>query len=155
MTNFIGDHICKADAKGRVLFPAAFKKQMAEGEQNKFVVKKDIYEKCLVLYPMEEWERQMKIIRENTNPYNKQHNKFLRGFFKGTAEVSLDSSSRLLFPRRLLDLIDADKELVLAGQFDKIEIWSREFYDKVGENEDEFADLAEGILGNNDKLTDE
>lgn len=149
MTTFIGDYHCKVDEKGRVLLPSTFKKQLLPADQERFVVKKDIYEKCLVLYPLSEWERQNQIIRENTNPYNREHSQFLREFFKGTAEVSLDSNGRLLLPKRLLDLIEGDKEMVLAGQFGKIEIWSKEKYESLGANEDKFAQMAQEILGNN------
>lgn len=149
MTNFIGDYTCKVDEKGRIIFPSALKKQIQEGTGEKFVIKKDIYEKCLVLYTIEEWERQNKIIREKINPYNREHNKFLRTFFKGTAEVTLDNNNRLLIPKRLLDEIGANKEVVLAGQFNKIEIWAKEDYDKIGCNEQEYIELAEKILGNN------
>jgi len=147
-TTFIGDYACKVDEKGRVLLPAAFKKQLSSSSvPDHFVVKKDIFEKCLVLYPGEEWERQCAIIRESVNPYNKQHNIFLREFFRGTAEVQLDTGGRLLLPKRLLDTIEAGKELVLAGQDGKIEIWDKERYEAVGQPEQDFATLAESILG--------
>ncbi len=155
MTTFIGDYTCKPDSKGRVLVPSAFLKQMSQGAQERFVVKRDIFENCLVLYPMDEWERQGKIIREKTNPYNREHNNFLRQFFKGTAEVILDSNNRILVPKRLLDEIKADKELILAGQFGKIEIWPKETYDELGSREEEFASLAEKILGGKIYETDE
>ena len=58
------------------MLPSAFKKQMPATAQDKFVIKKDIYEKCLVLYPIDEWERQNQLIRQNINPYNKEHNRF-------------------------------------------------------------------------------
>jgi MraZ protein len=148
---FIGDYTCKLDDKGRVLLPAAFIKQMASSMQERFVLKKDIFESCLVLFPMNEWERQNEILRQNTNPYNREHNKFLRGFYKGTAEVNLDSSNRLLLPKRMLDEISAGKEIVMAGQLGKIEIWPAEAYDKVEGGDESFALLAEKIMGNIDK----
>ncbi len=148
MATFIGDYVCKADDKGRVLLPAAFKKQLASSSTpDHFVVKKDIFEKCLVLYPGEEWERQCRLIKESVNPYNKQHNTFLREFFRGTAEVQLDAGGRLLLPKRLLELIEAGKELVLAGQDGKVEIWDKERYEGVRQAEQDFATLAETILG--------
>jgi Uncharacterized protein conserved in bacteria len=148
MATFIGDYVCKADDKGRVLLPAAFKKQLASSSTpDQFVVKKDIFEKCLVLYPGDEWERQCRLIKESVNPYNKQHNTFLREFFRGTAEVQLDAGGRLLLPKRLLELIEAGKELVLAGQDGKVEIWDKERYEGVQQTEQDFASLAENILG--------
>lgn len=147
MITFIGDFSCRLDEKGRVLLPAAFIKQMATALQERFILKKDIFESCLVLYPMNEWERQNQILQQNTNPYNREHNRFLRGFFKGTAEVTMDSSNRLLIPRRLLDEIGADREIILAGQLGRIEIWTKEAYDHVEGGGDNFALLAEKIMG--------
>jgi MraZ protein len=151
MIIFIGDYTCKIDAKGRVMLPAAFKKQMPSASQDRYVVKKDIYEKCLVLYPMDEWERQNQLIRQNINPYNKEHNQFLREFYKDTAEVELDANNRFLIPARLLNLVNIDKEkdVVLAGQLGKIEIWAKELYDKTSESISDFGDLANKILGGN------
>lgn len=155
MTTFIGDYTCKVDAKSRILLPSAFKRQMSKDIQEKFVIKRDIFEKCLLLFPIDEWERQNKILRSKTNPYNREHNKFLRGFFKGIAEVSLDANNRLLIPKRLLDEIGADKELVLAGQFGKIEIWSKDMYHQIESGSSDLATLAEKIMGSINNETNE
>ena len=146
MITFIGEYTCKLDSKGRVILPVAFKKQMSGDNQEKFVLKKDIFESCLVLYPMEEWNRQNKIIRKKINPYKREHNKFLRRFFKGMVEVMLDASNRFLIPRRLLEEITAEKEIVMAGQFGKIEIWTKDRYEKADLGDDEFAGMAEDIM---------
>ena len=151
MATFIGDYTCRVDEKGRIVLPSAFKKQMPEAAMDRFVVKKDVFEHCLVLFPMDEWDRQNAIIRSRINPYNKDHSKFLRGFYKGTAEVVLDANNRLLIPRRLLDIAEIEKEAVLAGQDGKIEIWSSSLYeDQSGEAQD-FALLAEKIMGDTDR----
>lgn len=119
---------------------------MTGSNQEKFVIKKDIFENCLVLFPNAEWERQIRVIRKKINPYKKEHNIFLRRFYKGMAELQLDASNRLLIPKRLLDEIEADKDLVMAGQFGKIEIWAREKYERIEISDDEFAGLAEDIM---------
>ena len=129
------------------MLPSAFKKQMPSSASDRFVIKKDIFERCLVLYPMDEWDRQNSIIRSKINPYNKEHNTFLRGFFKGTAEIVLDSNNRILVPKRLLDSVIGESEVVMAGQGGRIEIWSVKLYETVADNADEFATLAEKILG--------
>ena len=147
MTTFVGDYPVKIDAKGRVLFPAAFKKQLAVNANGRFVVKKDVFEKCLVLYSYDEWERQIKIIRSKINPYKKEHARFLREFYKGTAELNLDSNNRLLFPKRLLELVGVSKDIVMAGQDDRIEIWDKTIYEAQDMAEDDFASLAEKLLG--------
>lgn len=148
MASFIGDFVCKIDDKGRVLLPSVFKKAIPAEAHDTFIIKKDIYERCLVLYPLNEWERQVQIIRQKLNPYNKEHNAFLRGFFKGTAEVILDSTNRLLIPKRLLEEAGIEKEAVLAGQDGKIEIWNKDLYDAISTSND-FANLAETIMGGN------
>jgi MraZ protein len=153
MATFIGDYTCRVDAKGRIILPSAFKKQMPAAAMDKFVVKKDIFEKCLVLYPMDEWDRQNSIIRERLNPYNKEHSRFLRGFYKGTAEVVLDANNRILVPKRLLDLVQIKSEVILAGQDGKIEIWSNSLYNEQESEADEFARLAEKIMGDDDLKT--
>lgn len=147
MITFIGDYTCKLDSKGRVALPAAFKRQMNQALEEGFVLKRDVFDKCLILYPMKEWERQNQLIRNRTNPYNKEHNRFLRMFFSGTAEVQADSSNRLLIPKRLMEFAGIAKEAVLAGQYGKIEIWSPDDYEGFTKADDDFANLAEKILG--------
>ena len=147
MATFIGDYPCKVDAKGRIILPSAFKKQMPASAQDHFVVRKDIFENCLVLYAIDDWNRQLEKIRKKINPYNREHNMFLRNFFKGTAELVLDNNNRMLIPRRLMDLIGADRDVVLAGQDGRIEIWPASVYEAIGMPSDDFADLAEKLLG--------
>jgi len=149
MATFIGDYACKVDVKGRIILPSAFKKQMPADAQDHFVVRKDIFEKCLVLYSIEDWNRQLEKIRKKMNTYNREHNMFLRNFFKGTAELTLDNNNRLLIPRRLMDQIEADRDVVLAGQDGRIEIWAASMYDKIDLPADDFADLAEKLMGGN------
>jgi MraZ protein len=146
MITFIGEYTCKLDSKGRVILPAAFKKQMSGNSQERFVIKKDIFVNCLILYPIEEWERQSKIIRKKINPYKKEHATFLRQFFKGIAELNLDGNNRLLVPKRLLEEVEADKDIIMAGQFGKIEIWAKEKYEKIELGAQEFAGMAEKIM---------
>jgi MraZ protein len=147
MATFIGDYTCKVDVKGRIILPAAFKKQMPADAQDHFVVRKDIFEKCLVLFAIEDWNRQLVKIRKKLNPFNREQNMFLRNFFKGTAELSLDNNNRILVPKKLMDLIGADRDVVLAGQDGRIEIWAADIYDKIDMPAEDLANLAEKYLG--------
>jgi MraZ protein len=155
MATFIGDYTCKVDVKGRIILPVAFKKQMPADAQDHFVVRKDIFENCLVLYAIEDWNRQLEKIRKKLNPYNREQNMFLRNFFKGTAELSLDNNNRILVPKRLMDLIGAERDVVMAGQDGRIEIWAADRYDKIDMAADDFANQAEKFLGgsNNESET--
>ena len=147
MATFIGDYTCKVDVKGRIILPAAFKKQMPADAQDHFVVRKDIFENCLVLFAIEDWNRQLVKIRKKLNPFNREQNMFLRNFFKGTAELSLDNNNRILVPKKLMDLIGADRDVVLAGQDGRIEIWAADIYDKIDMPAEYLANLAEKYLG--------
>jgi MraZ protein len=147
MATFIGDYTCKVDVKGRIILPAAFKKQMPADAQDHFVVRKDIFENCLVLFAIEDWNRQLVKIRKKLNPFNREQNLFLRNFFKGTAELSLDNNNRVLVPKKLMDLIGADRDVVLAGQDGRIEIWAADIYDKIDMPAEDLANLAEKYLG--------
>ena len=147
MATFIGDYTCKVDVKGRIILPMAFKKQMPAEARDHFVVRKDIFENCLVLYSLEDWNRQLMKIRKKMNPYNREHNMFLRNFFKGTAELTLDSNNRMLIPKRLLDIIGAERDVVLAGQDGRIEIWAADVYEKLDMPAEDFASLAEKLMG--------
>ena len=148
MATFIGDYTCKIDAKGRIILPMVFKKQLPASAPDHFVVRRDIFERCLVLYSGEDWNRQIEKIRSRINPYKREHNLFLRNFFKGTAELTLDNNNRLLIPRRLLDLAGIKRDVVLAGQDGRIELWAADLYEKIDMPVDDFANLAEKLLGN-------
>lgn len=147
MNSFIGDYNCRLDSKGRVLFPSAFKKQMGPMDEYRFVIKKDVFENCLVIYTMDEWNRQNKIIRAKINPYKRDHNRFLRNFYRDTAELVLDSAGRFLIPKKLIDELGLENDLILAGQNTKIEVWDKQAYEQLAESHDDFAGLAEDIFG--------
>ena len=154
MSSFVGDYNCKVDAKGRLILPSAFKKQMSSDADERFVIKKDIYEDCLVLYPMDEWTRMVEVLRKKLNPYNKAHKKFLRGFYMDTAELTLDSNNRITIPKKILSKIEVQKELKLVAQDDKIEVWNPVTYEKDFD-ESQFQELAEEIFGTDKIEVDE
>ena len=147
MTSFIGDYTGKVDAKGRVVLPASLKKQMLADGVDKFVIKRDIFEKCLILYTSEEWERQNSIIRAKINPYNKKHKIFLREFYRNSSEVQLDSNNRILLPADLIQYAEISKDVYFSGQDRKIEIWAKDKYQAIEESPEDFAQLAEEIMG--------
>lgn len=149
MISFIGDYTCKVDPKGRITLPTAFKRQMPAAAQDKFVIKKDIYEKCLVLYPIDEWDRQVQEIQANTNPNNREHSALVRGLFKDIAELEIDANNRVLIPARLLKVAEIDKDVVLAGLPGKIELWSKDLYEQATSAITDLGALASKILGGN------
>ncbi len=154
MTTFIGDFICKLDTKGRVVLPSLFKKVMTSVEENRFVVRKDLFESCLILTPYSDWEKEMEMIRSKVNLYNRTENKFYRQYYRGAAEIIFDNNGRMLIPKRLLEKIGEPKEIVLVGVDQKIELWSKSDYENDEMNENDLALMAENILGSKTLNTD-
>ncbi|MFT5979758.1 MAG: MraZ protein, partial [Flavobacteriales bacterium] len=139
---------CKVDAKGRLMFPAKLRKQMEEIIHQGLVLNRDIFEKCLVLYPKPEWEK-VNAEMSRLSRYNRKHQVFQRKFMKGATMMELDGTGRLLIPSSLLEYagISADKnEIIITGMLEKIEIWNKDAYNALVLEEDEdFGDLAEEI----------
>lgn len=146
MTYLLGEFDCKVDSKGRFMLPSGLKKQLSEGDQERFVINRG-FEKNLTLYPQSEWQ---KISREvnSLNLYNKKNREFVRYFFRGASEITLDAASRLLLPKSLLDYAGIDKEIVLFAYGQRLEIWARDVYEAMMNNEPEdFSSLAEDVMG--------
>jgi MraZ protein len=147
VSNIIGTYECKVDVKGRFMFPSAFKGQLEQSLSKGFVIKRSIFRKCLELYPMEEWDLESKRIN-SLNRFVKKNVDFIRKFMAGVKTVELDSTGRLLIPRDLIAYSLIKKEIVLASVVNKIEIWDKSEYEKaVDYDPDEFADMAEEVMG--------
>ncbi|MCO4292437.1 division/cell wall cluster transcriptional repressor MraZ [Solitalea sp. MAHUQ-68] len=146
MTQFIGEYDCKVDPKGRIMLPAGLKKQLPEEASDKFVINRG-FEKCLVLYPFNVWQNISAEVNK-LNLYNQKNRNFARYFFRGATELTLDTNNRLLLPKSLLEYAGIDGELVLFPYSDRIEIWSKEAYDNLlNEEPEDFALLAEEVMG--------
>lgn len=143
----LGEYEVALDSKGRFRMPSGLANQLGEVEREKFVVNRG-FEKCLVLYPIALWNSITAEINQ-LNLYNKKNREFARYFFRGAQEVSPDSADRILLPKRLAEYAGMNKEVILSAYSGRIEIWSREEYDRMLEQEpDDFSDLAEDVLGN-------
>ena len=148
MVNLIGTYEGKADAKGRLLLSNALKKQLAPILQEGFVIKRSVFQPCLELYPMSEWNLMM--AKVNTlNRFIKKNNDFIRRFTAGVKIVELDSLGRLLIPKDLQVFAEINKNVVLSSAVNIIEIWDKDKYEKaIDDATVDFADLAENVMGN-------
>ncbi|HIX55147.1 MAG TPA: division/cell wall cluster transcriptional repressor MraZ [Candidatus Sphingobacterium stercoripullorum] len=147
MLQLIGEFECKLDAKGRMTLPAALKRQLPDVEREGLVVNRG-FEKHLVFYPRSEWELITKKL-SSLNQFNQRNRMFVRAFTRGATELSLDASGRVLIPKGLLEYAGIGSEVVLASQFNKIEVWSKQEYDSLMnlDVEEDFAALAEEVMG--------
>ncbi|KFF09671.1 MULTISPECIES: division/cell wall cluster transcriptional repressor MraZ [Flavobacterium] len=148
MNTIVGTYECKVDAKGRLLMPAPLKKQLATSLQNGFVLKRSVFQTCLELYPMEEWDLMMQKINK-LNRFVKKNNDFIRRFTAGVKIVEIDALGRLLVPKDLMTFSGISKDVVFSSAVNIVEIWDKELYEKSISGEDmDFADLAEEVMGN-------
>ncbi|MDE0535457.1 division/cell wall cluster transcriptional repressor MraZ [Tenacibaculum sp. L6] len=148
MVNLIGTYECKVDAKGRMMMSSAFKKQLSSVLQDGFVIKRSVFQSCLELYPMQEWNLVMAKINK-LNRFVKKNNDFIRRFTAGVKVVEMDVSGRILIPKDLCQFAEIEKEVVLSSAVNIIEIWDKDKYEKVIDDAVvDFADLAEEVMGN-------
>jgi MraZ protein len=150
MHTLIGTYECKADAKGRLMLPVALKKQLVSSLAKGFVLKRAVFQPCLELYPLEEWEALMQKVNK-LNRFKKKNNDFIRRFTAGVKAIELDVSGRLLIPKDLIGFAGINKEIVVSSAVNIVEIWDKAQYEKaIDDAASDFASLAEDVMGQDD-----
>jgi len=154
MSKFLGEFDCKLDAKGRMMIPVGLKKQLPGAGDEGLVINRG-FEKHLVIYTRKEWDKIVGDL-EKLNQYEKKTREFIRYFTRGASELSLDSAGRVLIPKPLLEYAGIEADVVLSCQLNKIEVWAEKAYNDQLDNEPEnFARLAEEVMGNTGRRDDE
>lgn len=145
MSLFTGEFECKLDDKGRLTLPAKVKSKLPEVSGNQLILSLGL-EPCLVLYPMVEYRKIYSRIAA-MNEFNEEFRTLQRNFFRRIAEVELDGAGRLLIPKTMSRYAKLEKELVLVGMGNRIELWNAEAYDTfiINDNQ-EFSKLAQKHL---------
>ena len=147
MVNIIGSYECRVDAKGRLTLPAGLKKQLLELVNEGFVLKRSVFHRCLELYPMSEWNKEVEGVNK-LNRFVKKNNDFIRMFMAGVKQVEMDNAGRLQISKDLINFSGIKKEVVLSSAVNRIEIWDKESYEQViSDPEVDFAQLAEEVMG--------
>ena len=150
MNSLIGTYECKVDTKGRLMLPSAIKKQLLPILQNGFVLKRAVFQPCLELYPMAEWELLMQKMNK-LNRFKKKNNDFIRRFTAGVKIVEVDSTGRLLVPKDLMVFSGISKDIVVSSAINIVEIWDKDKYEQaIDDAAEDFADLAEEVMGQDD-----
>ena len=127
MTFFTSQYECKLDAKGRIVLPSRIKAQLPEGEQE-LAIRKG-FESCLILYPMVEFKKVFSKI-SGLNEFNEEYRTLQRNFLSGMVTVELDGNGRFLIPKTMLGYAQIDKDAMLVGVGNKVEIWNPSIYEK-------------------------
>ena len=155
MINILGTYECKADSKGRIMLPAPLKKQISSVISDGFVVKRSVFNKCLEIHPMSEWNKIVNQVNQ-LNRFIKKNNDFIRSYMSGLKIVNLDSSSRILIPKDLIVFAGLEKQIVLSSSVNIIEVWDKKEYEiSVSKSLKNFGDLAEEVMGDNSYLSDD
>jgi len=147
MISLIGEYDCKVDAKGRFMFPISLRKQLEEVFEKGFVINRNLHQKCLVLYPIQEWEKLNKKLSK-LNRLIKANDVFVRKFTGGATALEADNSGRVLLPKSLVDYADISNDIKVLGSNNVIEIWDKKLYDQFLSQDLDIEKLAEDVLGN-------
>ena len=153
--NIVGTYECTVDVKGRILLPVALKKQLNKVFNDGFVVKRSVFNQCLEIHPMSEWQKQVEQINK-LNRFVKKNNEFIRSYLAGLKLVELDSAGRILVPKDLFEFAKLNKSIVLSSSVNMIEVWDKDLYEtSVSNTLKDFAKLAEEVMGNQTSGSDE
>ena len=145
---FLGNIEAKTDAKGRVFLPATFRKVLQAESEEVLVMRKDVHQKCLVLYPESTWNRRMDALLEKINEWDDVGQQVLRQYVSEAEVVTLDGNGRFLIPKRYLQLADIEQGVKFIGVNDAIEIWAAEKTQQPFLPQEEFAAKLKAIMTN-------
>lgn len=143
---FLGNIEAKTDAKGRAFLPAIFRKVLQAGGDERLVLRKDVFQPCLVLYPESVWNEQMDALRARLNRWNKQHQQVFRQFVSEVELLTLDGNGRFLLPKRYLCMAEIEQNIKFIGMGDTIEIWSNRKVEEQQMKPEEFGQALEELM---------
>ena len=146
MSQFLGNFEAKVDAKGRVFVPAVFRKILQSQNETWLVLRKDIFQDCLVLYPGSVWEKEIETLRSRLNKWNKTQQLVFRQFVLDAERIEMDANGRILISKRYLQLVDIDSQVRFLGVDDTIEVWSKEKLEEPLMMPEDFAKEIEALM---------
>ena len=137
---FMGEYHHNIDEKGRLIMPVKFRNDL----KDKFIITRGL-EKCLYVYSLEDWDKL--VSKLNTLPFTKKDARiFIRSFFSGAAQIEVDRQGRINITSPLIDHAGLTKECVIIGANDRIEIWSKDEWNKfLDVNSEKLEDIAENL----------
>lgn len=138
---FMGEYHHNIDDKSRIVLPSKFRNALGE----RFIVARG-FEKCLYVYPMEEWERLEAQLK--TLPFTKKDARtFIRTFFSGATECEFDRQGRTCLTSPQVSYAGLSKECVVIGANDRVEIWDKFQWDEfMNMNSETLSDIAENLF---------
>lgn len=147
MIRFLGNIEAKTDAKGRVFIPAIFRKQLQAASEEKLILRKDVFQDCLILYPESVWFKTQNQLRQRLNKWNAKHQAIFRQFVSDAEIMLPDTSGRILLPKRYLQMASIQSEVRFIGVDNTIEIWAKEITEQPFMDSKEFSEALQDVLG--------
>ena len=146
MIQFLGNIEAKTDAKGRVFIPAVFRKQLQAASEERLVLRKDVYQDCLVLYPESVWFATQNQLRQRLNKWNAQQQNIFRQFVSDAEIMVPDGNGRILLPKRHLLMAGIQSDVRFIGVDNTLEIWAKERAEQPFMNSEEFSEALQKAL---------
>lgn len=145
MSFFTSEYDCKLDVKGRLALPSKVRAALPDNASEELVMRRG-FEPCLVLYPMLEYKKIYSRVR-SLSEFNEDYRKFQRSFFRGNVDVELDGAGRINIPKRMMEFASLEKEVILVGLGNRIEIWNPDLYEQyLIQDASEYSKMAEKFL---------
>ncbi len=145
---FIGNIEAKTDSKGRAFLPAVFRKVLQASGEERLVLRKDIFQPCLVLYPESVWNEQLDTLRSRLSRWNSRQQQIFRQFVSDVEILTLDGSGRFLIPRRYQKMAAISQAIKFVGMDDTIEIWQNDEPEKTFMDAGDFSKAIEEVMDN-------
>lgn len=149
---FLGNIEAKTDAKGRAFLPAVFRKVLQASGEDCLMLRKDVFQKCLVLYPESVWNERIDLLKTQLKPWKQSHQQMFRQFVSEAEVVTLDGNGRFIISKRLQKIAEIDQDIQFIGMDNTIEIWSPKNLLQTLKPEEEFGIEFENIMNADDAL---
>ena len=147
---FLGNIEAKTDAKGRAFLPSVFRKVLQASGEDCLVLRRDVFQKCLVLYPESVWNERLDMLKAQLRPWKQAHQQMFRQFVSEAEVVTLDGNGRFLISKRLQKIAEIDQDIQFIGMDNTIEIWSPKDLEQTLKNDEDFGKEFENIMNNDD-----
>lgn len=145
VSSFKGSYVYSIDNKGRINIPAKLRKYVSPDANDTFVITRG-FEKCLFVYPQDEWNKLENSIRA-LSPTNPQHRFFMRVLLQQAVESQLDGQSRITIPKDLVEFASIDSEVTILGVLEHIEVWNpNEYKQYLASQENSYESVAQTVL---------
>ena len=149
---FLGNIEAKTDVKGRAFLPAVFRKVLQVSGEEMLVLRKDVFQKCLVLYPESVWNARLDLLKAQLKLWKPAHQQMFRQFVQEAEAITLDGNGRFLISKRLLKAADISQDIQFIGMDDTIEIWSPQHLEAIQKSDEDFSTEFEAIMNNDSEL---